>query len=87
MGASNEASLWLLPMEDTLRALERIDRNALEDILQEYGIANKLEDLTNSEAGAILKLAHWLEGSESNILLGIRARFDEAVKRENAKAP
>lgn len=55
IGASNAASLRLPPTVEHMEGLEGIGRHELEETLREYGIANQLEDLTNAEAGVILR--------------------------------
>lgn len=81
LGVSNEYSKILRPSPTHIAVLESFGRDEIEGILREYGIANRLEDLTNAEARTLAKEAlsiRDLWGSD-RVLHGIRTRIDQAT--------
>lgn len=86
LGASNEQSLQIAPTKETIARLES-ERSEIENVLREYGIANKLEDLTEAEARKLANTTYTLrkQGSGDNLADGIRNQLDKRKPKSSSQ--
>ena len=82
LSASGEASLRLAPSEEKIARLEGFGREEVESVLQKYGIVDTLEELTDAEAGVLLRVADF--DTVRKGLVPFHEELDARLHREGA---